>query len=236
MTFPIKIIKDYCIQQLDLAKYRFDFERYSCLPLCAVDMIFSTGVTYNIARSTIERTCKNLNIPQYANATIFPPAQAEQISVSQFLAKIKGFSTTDLAAKVFGNKLLTSARNGILKAEAAVQFLKVLQIHQVEYFEDVPKIGLNAQFDEDFKKMKGQSSGLGLRHFLMLAAPQYFVKPDQRTIRFLIGITKQKYSLEECAEILLLTTEALQTEHPTLTPQQLDYIIFHYQKSQYMNF
>lgn len=231
MIYPIETIEHYCIQQLDFQNLDFNFERYSCVPLCAVDMIFSVGVSHNIVRSTIERTCKNLDIPQYANTALHPPTQEAQISVSQFLEKIKGFSPNELAVKVFGNKLMTSARNGILKAAAVLHFLKILKVHKIEYFEDIHKIGNNTSFDVDFKQVRGQSSGVGLRHFLMLTAPENFVRPDKITARFFSDITEQKYSLAECSEIILILTKLLQTQYPTLTPQQLDYMIFCYQKN-----
>lgn len=230
MIYPIEPIKNYCIQQFDFDNLDINFVRYSCLPLCAVDMIFSVGVSYDIVRSTIERTCKNLAIPQYADTTAYPPPQTAQISVSQFLAKIKGLSSNELAVDIFGNKLMTSARNGILKATAVLHFLRVLQAYKIEYFEDIHKLYNNLSFDADFKQIRGQSSGVGLRHFLMLTAPKHFVRPDKITIRFFLDITEQKYSLTECSEILSILTKELQTQYPDLTPQQLDYMIFHYQK------
>lgn len=231
MSYPIDDIKHYCLKQLDFDRHNFDFEAYSCLPLCAVDMVFGVGITYDIVRNTVERACKNLNIIKKPNSSARPPSVEEQVSVSEFLDKIKGYSTKDLAGQIYGNKLMTSARSGILRAEATTLFLKVLKAYGIEYFQDVHKISMNVAFEEAVAQIKGQSKGSGLRHFLMLSAPPDFVKPDKTTVRFLYRAVEEKYSLEECRQVLYELTSALQADYPNLTPIQLDYMIFYHHKN-----
>jgi hypothetical protein len=48
--------------------------------------------------------------------------QSKQLSVSSFIQFHQGFTSQEMAEKVYQNKQRTSTRNGILKAEASYFF------------------------------------------------------------------------------------------------------------------
>lgn len=82
-------------------------------------------------------------------------AEAEQISIIQFLTWIQEFSSGELAVKVFKNRQRTSPGNGILKAQAVRMWADVLMNHRVDYLQDVPKIIGDVSFEHEISQIPG---------------------------------------------------------------------------------
>ena len=138
----------------------------------------------------------------------------------------------ELAIEVFRNRQRTSTKNGILKAEAVVRFLEVLKKSGVEYFQDVDKIVADEYFEFQIKKIPGQSSGIALKYFFMLAGRNEFIKPDRMIIRFLQSVTGKTHTLAECQSILTGVTEQLKASGYVVSPKELDNLIWNYQRLQ----
>jgi hypothetical protein len=63
-----------------------------------------------------------------------------------------------MAAEIYRNRQRTSARSGILKADAAARFARVLADFNVDHFQDVDKIlGLPA-FEAVIKEIPGSTA------------------------------------------------------------------------------
>jgi hypothetical protein len=137
----------------------------------------------------------------------------------------------DLAERVFCNRQRTSTTNGILKSEAVILFLKLLQRYNIEIRKDVDLLFINDQFETDVKKIPGQRSGISYKYFLMLSGSDNLVKPDRMILRFLEGITNTRISLENCQIIIQEVVRKMNAVGFNLTPKKLDNLIWNYQRS-----
>ena len=60
-----------------------------------------------------------------------------------------------LAQNIFKNRQRTSTRNGILKADAVVQFIKILKAHEIETNDDLLNYDDKDRLVNDIKGIKG---------------------------------------------------------------------------------
>ncbi len=194
---------------------------YASLPLCVIDSVFSIGVRYEGVRNVIERYCRRFGLPKQAPKGTVPPRD-QQESITAFLARVIPMDAERLAAEVFGNRQRTSARNGILKADAVVQFAGVLARHRIEHLQDVLEAHDLAAVEGDVRRIPGQSSGLSWRYFLMLAGREDLVKPDRMIFRFLERVVGRPVSPDEAQAMLTAAARELGREFPGITPRTLD--------------
>lgn len=125
----------------------------------------------------MQRTCDYFRIPRVAGT-------GSEVSTSEFL-HFAGDDPEFLVDVVFRNKQRTSTRGGILKAQAVIDYLKVLQAHNVERFDDVKKVTDTQEFDQAIKQVKGQNSGISTRYLFMLAGDEIVIKPGRMIMRFI---------------------------------------------------
>ena len=212
---------------------------YQHLPLCVIDSVFSIGIRYSTVQNVVKNFCTYFYWKEFRNPipSGYPPI-LEQHSISDFinLYQKMGLNFTFFADKVYKNKNRTSSRNGILKAEAAYWFAKVLQQNGIEFFQDVQKIlsniSLLQQVECQIKCIKGQGSGVSFDYFLMLAGDCNSVKPDRMVMRFLSSIYGVKiYKPKDAALYLGDLFAKLSSSVNNLTLRKLDYAIWSYQRS-----
>jgi hypothetical protein len=196
---------------------------YGHLPLCVIDSVFSIGVRYEGVKNVIKRFCDYYKIDRISSKN--------ELTTTDILALIEQLSIIELTEKVFQNRQRTSASNGILKSQAVVLFLKVLQKFRVERFGDIEKIMTNVQFENEIKEIPGQKSGISLKYFFMLAGSDNLIKPDRMILRFLENITGQKLSLNNCQVIQIAVTERLKKRGFNITAKKLDNLIWSYQRT-----
>jgi hypothetical protein len=203
---------------------------YASLPLCVIDSVFSIGVRYESVRNVIERYCRRFGLPKQApKGTVRPREQQE--SITGFLVRGVPMETDRLAAEVFGNRQRTSARNGILKADAVAQFARVLVRHRIEHLQDVLEASDLAAVERDVRRIPGQSSGLSWRYFLMLAGREDLVKPDRMIFRFLERVVGRPVSPEEAQAMLTAAARELDREFPGIKPRTLDNLIWRQERA-----
>jgi hypothetical protein len=200
-----------------------DEYNYGHLPLCVIDSIFSIGVRYEGVQNTIRRFCNYYKIDSFS--------KKNQLTTTGVLKLIGQISINELTEKVLQNRQRTSTNNGILKSEAVVLFLNILQKFKIETFGDIGKIITSEQFENEIKKIPGQKSGISLKYFFMLAGSDDLIKPDRMILRFLENITKQKLSLNSCQLILTTVTERLKNKGFSITAKKLDNLIWSYQRT-----
>src|SRR5690606_24308860 len=150
---------------------------------------------------------------------------------TDILMLVEKMSLIDLTEKIFQNRQRTSATNGILKSEAVIMFLRVLQKFKVETFDDIEKIIVNEQFENEIRKIPGQRSGISVKYFFMLAGSEHLIKPDRMIHRFLENVTGEKLSLNNCQSILSSVTERLKNKGFNITAKKLDNLIWSYQRT-----
>ena len=223
---------NYCLTNLTFNEELGDEYNYSCLPLCVIDAVFSIGVRYEGVKNVVQNVSKLFEIAKYAQDENKRPDKKEQISVSDFLKKTEHQTPEELANNLFKNNQRTSSSNGILKAEAVVLFLKVLQNFKIEYLQDVTTIANDLAFEKAIKNIKGQSSGIALIYFFMLSGDDDLIKPDRMILAFLFDATGKIFSHNEAQEILLETAVNLSKSlNLKISARYLDNRIWSHQRS-----
>jgi len=221
----IEKVENFCsVQFADKRDFVLQDEyNYGHLSLCVIDSVFSIGVKYEGVQNVIKRFCDYYKIDSFS--------KQNELSTTDILVLIEQMSIIELTEKVFKNRQRTSTKNGILKSEGVVLFLKVLQKFKVEKFNDIAKFITNEQFENEIKQIPGQKSGISLKYFFMLAGSDDLIKPDRMILRFLENITGQKLSLNNCQLILTAVTERLKNKGFNITAKKLDNLIWSYQRT-----
>lgn len=223
-------IADYCKSKLDLTEANLSAEYYyQSLPLCVIDAIFSIGVRYSSTENTVKRFCDYYGLKPYSQNR---PQISEQLPISEFIKLHGGYSFEEMANKIYQNKQRTSTRNGILKAEAAFRFAKVLSGYEVNYYQDIDKVLGNRDFEAKVAEIPGQSSGISTRYFYMLAGSDDYIKPDRMIARFIWSAIQQSLTVEESHDAIVGAYRILAKEYPHLTPRALDHRIWLYQREE----
>lgn len=217
------------LKQIDLGALALPEEYfYASLPLCVIDAVFSIGVTYASTQNTVARWCEAQGLPRLRG-----PGVAE-LTIGDFLRVLHTSSPEDLAMKVFGNRQRTSARSGILKAEAVTRFAEVLRRHGVERFGDTEDAGRNALIERDIRVIPGQGSGISFEYFLMLAGSDSYVKADRMICRFIGSVlgSGAVVTPAQARPLLIATAKALRGHRADITPRLLDYGVWQFQQKQ----
>lgn len=228
----INTITKYCIDNLDFEKSGIGWEYYyASMPLCVVDSVFSIGVLYEGVTNVISRISNHYKIEARAKRKHTLPEIKNQISTSEFLKLLELSPITLLASDIFKNRQRTSTKNGILKVEAVIKFLKVLKDFNIEYYQDIAKVINNESFDFCIKSIPGQKSGISMKYFFMLAGSKNLIKPDRMVIRFLQNASGKKFNLEDCQTVLSAVALQLNEKEFKVTPQLVDNAIWNYQRN-----
>lgn len=230
MDDEIQKIVESCQKYLNLSNAKLSDEYfYNSLPLCVIDSIFSIGVNYSSTKNVVIKYCNYFKLKRIRNNKNEIPSIEEQESISNFCEKFDKLGLSFFVNNIFMNRQRTSTKNGILKAQAVYEFCKVLKKYNVENLQDVKKIILNDEFDKKIRKIPGQSSGISLRYFFMLAGSDDLVKPDRMILRFLKNILKRDVNLEESQKLLEKTSCKLIEIYPNINPRLLDHQIWNFQ-------
>ncbi|KUG24537.1 hypothetical protein ASZ90_005649 [hydrocarbon metagenome] len=224
-------VKEFCVSVLDIQNTKLNDEYfYQSLPLCVIDSVYSIGVKYEGTRRTVIKYCDYYGLQRIRSNRETIALTEDQESIKHFIEKMEASGIRFFADNVFRNRQRTSARKGILKSEAVLQFAKTLQKYNVNYFQDVPKIINNADFENDIRKIKGQGSGISLKYFLMLCGSGDLIKPDRWIKEFINDAIAKQLSNQECQDLLSSACYRMKVECPKLTPRLLDNKIWEYQR------
>jgi hypothetical protein len=208
----------YCEDKLNLTDIQLGDEYgYPNLPLCIIDAIFSINANYTSTENTVKR------FVAYFDAS-------DSLTVRELVDLYAQHSVEFMAEEVYKNRQRTSTKNGILKAEAVLEVAKVLLKYGVNTLEDMQKVTSHAAFRADYRAIRGQSSGVSLRYFYMLAGVEAEIKPDRMIVRFIEAALGRKVNVKECHKLLVAAAEELRAKYPDVTPRSLDHIIWRYQR------
>jgi hypothetical protein len=225
----LDLIVHSCRINLDLRNARLDDEYYYCsLPLCVIDTIYSIGARYQSTELTVKRFCAYFGLERLSRERY--PDPASQVSISEFLAIYERMGIEAMADQVYQNRQRTSTRSGILKAEAVWRVSDLLHAYGVEVLQDVDRVMGARDFEEKFKAIPGQASGISLRYFYMLVGSDDYVKPDRMIGRFIRSATNKDFSVDEMHRAIVAAAKILSSEYPHLTPRLLDNLIWNYQR------
>lgn len=219
----IKKFVNYCKDTLNF-KFRAP-EGYPSAPICALDAIFSLGIRYKAVENVINKFCKEFNIA-------WKTSDKKTSDLLKEIEEKKKKLTDKQFAKKYLNLNKTSSTNGILKAEAFVESLKVLKQYNIETCEDI-KNKADEKFESAFMSIKGQTYGTSLHYFYMLCGNDDLVKVDRYIKRFSCqALNNNNLKKEEITKLFQDAVVFLKDEYPEMTPRQLDYIVWRYMRSQ----
>lgn len=207
-----------------------DEYKYASLPLCIIDAVFSIGVRYETTQATVERFCRNTGWRKFAESREERGAGAN--SNRDLLDLFEGLSGEDLAISFFGNRQRTSAKSGILKAEAVRLFAAALREAKIENFADLTPSSIELS-EALVLNLPGQSSGISFDYFQMLAGNDNLVKPDRMVQRFVaqaVGMPSEP-SPRLTGALVRLAARELSSRGYSWTPLSLDYAIWVHQRS-----
>lgn len=227
----VALIAAQCDQLLDLKNASLSKEYfYQSLPLCAIDAVFSIGIKYESVRNVVRRYCDYFGLQRLRSPSEdFPPVE-EQESVASFLERMSSLGLEKFTNEIFANRCRTSTVNGILKTEAVLRFAEVLHQYGVDYFQDVPKVLVDRNFEDSIRCIPGQRSGIALGYFFMLSGSNDLIKPDRMILRFLTNIVGRSVTIQEARSLLSQVSQTLNLRYPHITPRLLDYEIWKYQR------
>jgi hypothetical protein len=158
------------------------------------------------------------------------PAAVTEHTINDFLDVVSRYTPEELAADVFQNRGRTSPRNGILKADAVVQFAKVVRICAINTLSEMKATSRQRELEARLTQIPGQGSGISLKYFYMLCGAQHLVKPDRMIYRFLERALGRSVTADEAQDLLTRACARLQTDYPHMTPRKLDGRIWRYQR------
>jgi hypothetical protein len=227
----VENISNRCRQVLNLQDAVLPEEYfYQSLPFCVIDAVYSIGVKYASTKKVVINYCNYFKMQRIRNNRNNLPQTESQESIEAFLTKFNELGIETFKSNIFDNRQRTSSRNGILKSEAVFRFAEVLKRYSINFFQDVPLIIANDSFESDVRRIPGQTSGISLNYFFMLAGSENFIKADRMIIRFLENILNRPVTREEAQSCLAHVKDELIKEYPNLTLRLFDSVIWNYQR------
>lgn len=202
-----------------------DEHEYSSLPLCVIDAVFSIGVKYASTKLVPPRWAAAQTPPW----PVYRGAAAIEHSISDFLDVAGRFTSEELASNVFKNNQRTSSTNGILKAQAVMQFAAALRKAGIERFadcEDNTKLELAETL---VRQVKGHNSGISFDYFRILVGHET-VKADRMVCRFVADAAGLDQIAPTVAKRAVIdATALLKPTFPNLNTRLLDNVIWNYE-------
>ncbi len=223
-------IAERAFRELPLATARLtEPYYYASLSLCVLDAVFSIGARYESTFATVRRYCQAFDLPHIRADWTAYPKRLDQESCSALVGRIEELGAPAFAAAI-GNRQRTSTRNGVLKAEAAGEFARVLSKFGIEHFQDLPAFAVDTGLEAALKAVRGQASGIAVQYFWMLAGSDDLIKPDRMVIRFLSDSLQRPVAVGEATELVREVTTVVKQTMPTMTPRLLDLVIWQAQR------
>jgi hypothetical protein len=199
--------------------------RYTSLPFCVLDAIFSINARYGQVQNVIQRYADHYRLPVYRPTTELLPREA-QVPISDLVEQIDAVGPVVFAADIVRNRGRTSPRGGILKAEASLRFARVLAAEGIETMQDMGDRRGDASLEAALRRVHGQKSGVAVAAFFMLAGDETLLKPDRMVLRFLERTLGRRVTGEEAQELLRHAAAALCTRGHPASVGVVDYTIW----------
>lgn len=220
--------------QRHLGEIAGDERVYHSLPLAILDAVFSISAKYSSTAAVVKRYADFKDIPLWREGTT-PPAAAEQVSVSAFLANYEDLGVEGMIERVLNNRQRTSTgASGITKGVAAQRWASTLQRFGIDVFQDVGRyfdVEVGPKIVQELHEIPGQASGISTHYFGMLLGDTQSVKPDRMIKRFVQDALGHVPSDNDLQLLMRQVCAELRSQYPALTPASLDYAIWAYQRN-----
>ena len=206
---------------------------YAHLPLALVDAIYSIGVRYGQVEQAVQHFAhiSKWTVHRPLNSSF--PEVSIQRSVSELLAAFDSLPSGQEYHTLFSNKgfVNPASSSPTRKANVVRDAALILQRRQIEVFQDLLCEDKIAGFEDEFKSLPGQSSGVALRYFKMLTGTENEIKPDRWIIRFLYETVGRRPTPDEAVKLICCAADELrQRGFQSVTPRLVDHLICSRQK------
>ena len=220
---------DYCRDHLDFGQE--DMKYYSCLPLCAVDAVFKAGARQNGSTRAIERFCKVFGIPCLAKDPGKVPSKEGQLTVRQVLEMVGRLSLKELADKI-STSGKSSSKVGVLKTEAFLKWLDILELYEVQIYQDFHASFKDSDLEQTLRSILDSRADSQVDYFYILAGKTTEVRVDKIITAFACeALDEKKVSATTIKALFKEAIKVLAPDHPGLTVRWLEHIVWEYQKS-----
>jgi len=192
----------FCMKNLKLKNAELGKEYYyQSITSCVIDAVFSIGISYEQTRKAVERYNEYYDLKLFRDSDNYPSI-SEQDSLEDLIQRTEEETPQQMAIKVYQNRCRTATHGAkaVTKAEAVYLFAKTLNNFGINYFQDLQQFIGNEELESEIRKIPGQTTGISLDYFFMLAGDETFVKVDRMMIRFMIdaiGYSPDKYKIRE---------------------------------------
>lgn len=223
--FNYKLFAEKCLRELPLKEATSNYKPMrNCLPVCILDAVFSMGVKYTGVVRTVDRYLNYFHLDRAVISN-----QKTEHTVSEFISNINSFGGVDsFVNNVLKNRQRTSTTNGILKADACYQFAQILQSFKINTLEDLYSFDDKDYLNHKIKSIKGQSSGIMLNYFYMLAGDTTIVKEDRWIFRYVQEVIPEAKTKNDIDNVFKNSIEILKETYPNITITLLDNVIWTY--------
>jgi len=228
----VAAVAAFCEKELVLQYAHLSDEYfYQSLPLCVIDAVYSIGVQYEGVQNVVRHYCEYFGLQKFREPRGQVPPTSEQQPLSALVEKMVAFGIDKFTEEIFNNRQRTSPRAGILKSEAIFRFATVLCDNGMNFLQDVPPRVLDTELEAELRQIPGQTSGISISYFFMLAGTENLIKPDRWIGRFLKRCLNAEPTPEVAQFLISSACETLRTTYPKLTPRLLDYVIWDYERA-----
>jgi hypothetical protein len=184
---------------------------------CVMDAVGSVGVRYISVIRGLEKF-RTFSEQQFQEVPTTP---------QNFLLLFRNYlDNPDLLAESIWTRQRTSTRGGILKVEAMVRWMSILDEHDIQ----TPSELLVRVDDRKLKKsllsVPGQSKYVSLIYFFMLAGYRDGVKDDRMIERWFSDECKVDITTPQKAVILMILADELLESFPCMNAAELDHLIW----------
>ncbi|MGI6771674.1 MAG: hypothetical protein ACOX5Y_04625 [Acholeplasmataceae bacterium] len=194
------------------------------LVLAVINSVFSISARYESTIKVVNRFADYVGIDR----------SKDEYTTSQFMKQFYDVDSEILANDVFGNRQRTSAVNGILKAEATKQVIKVLNDNKIETQKDLLHCEYIDTVEMQIRRVKGQSSGITFEYLMMNVGDDNRFKPDRHIYTFFGEYLKYGSLTEEkLREVFFNELEKVKEKYPYFTARSFDSLIWTFIKSTY---
>ena len=193
--------------------------------ITAVDSIFSIQAKYD---ATVVPLVK-----RFAEYVGMKDLDHDSFTPKQFMEMFQGWDFDVLATKVFKNKQRTSSNHGILKAEALYREIEMLNQNSIQTRDDLIHCKNIDDIEKQWRSVRGQSSGITWRYFLMGVGFTNYFKDDTWVYRFFINELGYKDihmggDYEKLKTAFINEFNQVKVFYPKLTISKLDNVIWEY--------
>ncbi len=218
-----KIVPSYEFEKFEKVINEGQYRDVS-LVLAVIDSIFSISAKYESTIKTVDRFAAYVGINR----------GKDEYTTSEFIDQFENVDSELLANEIFKNRQRTSTRNGILKAEAVKQAIKVLNDNKIETKEDLLNCEYIDMIEMQIRRIKGQGSGITFEYIMMHAGDENRFKPDRHIYTFF-----QEYlnygplTEEKLKDVFFEELIKVKEKYPYFTARSFDGLIWGFIKATY---